>query len=298
MRDFGQFTGKEWLRGKPLEQGFKQLRDNLFMSAYLRQRPPELEKYLAGIAHLRGRNVALVVAFESPWVLGWLARMAKRQFGDTTLLVFDNSRTTESRAQIAQVCAEHGVPYLGLPPNRTRHANRSHGRAMTWIYHNVVRALQPEIFAYLDHDLIPMEPIDFAATLGDQPFYGLPNVSTWGWNLWAGYCIYRYALLGDAPLNFLHDFSRGLDTGGRNWPYLYKHHDRARLRFAFSRLMMVDDPVEGVQREVEVVERRWVHLRGVSYNDNLRPIFKFYERMAKEAEAGATLKQLLPGSGF
>jgi hypothetical protein len=122
---------------------------------------------------------------------------------------------------------------------------------MTWIFHHVVRALQPARTCFIDYGLIPTERIEFAKTLGDQPFYGVAKISKWGWALWAGYCLYDFSAVSALPLNFLYDFSRGLDTGGRNWNCLYKNYDRSQFKFTKIKFEEVIDPTNGIPRKVE-----------------------------------------------
>jgi hypothetical protein len=164
--------------------------------------------------------------------------------------------------------------------------------AMTWIYHNVVRPLKPRTFSFIDHDLIPMEKTGIGMSVGNQPFYGVPNVSEWGWSLWAGYCSYDFPAVCDLPLNFLNDFSLGLDTGGRNWSCLYRNFDRARLRFGGRRKTRVRDPLDGSSRPIEVVDGNWIHLGGASYSNGFQERLDFYERIAKACDEGATLQML------
>lgn len=294
MRDLKDFTLGEWLQLQPLQDGFKQLRNDLVQAAFIRRRPPEFERFLSDNASLKGRNLALIVAFEQPWVLDWLMRMAAKNLADATLVVCDNSRRPEPRIEIERLCRERGVPYVAVPQNRTRHVNRSHGMALSWIYHNVVRGLEPRRFGFFDHDLIPLQRVEFSALLGGQPFYGAPNPSRWGWSLWAGYCLYDYAAVKDLPLNFLYDFSRGLDTGGRNWMPLYRHHERGALRFGTRRNVTISDA--GESRNMEIVDEKWLHLCGVSYNDNFRPSAKLFERIAQRTGAGASLKEIETGA--
>lgn len=244
--------------------------------------------------HLRGGDIGLVVAYEQPWALDWLIRMAARHLSGA-LLVFDNSRRAEARLEIERVCRDAGVPYLGLPPSPTKHPNRSHGMAMTYIFHNVVRAIKPRSFTFIDHDLIPMEKIELGGALRGQPFYGLPNDSKWAWSLWAGYCSYDFSAVQYLPLNFLNDFSIGLDTGGRNWLPLYRNYDRSRLRFGAWRLARVPDRVLGTDRPVDVIDGNWIHLCGAGYSSRFKETLDFYERIAKAAEEGATLRTLTSG---
>ncbi len=139
MRDLKNFSAGEWLRFVPLEVAFKQARNDGWLAIYKKIRPKALDSFLVETERFGNRPVALVIAFEQPWALDWLLRMAQRNLADTAVLVFDNSRRAAARLDIERVCRNRGVPYLALPVNRTQHVNRSHGMAMTWVFHNVVR---------------------------------------------------------------------------------------------------------------------------------------------------------------
>jgi hypothetical protein len=293
MRHVNQFTAGEWLRLQPLQQGLKQLRNDALLARYLGVRPPALDAFLAANQSLAGRPVALVIAFEQTWTLDWLLAAAARQLPGVTVLVADNSRQQPTRDEVAAVCARHGAPYFGLPPYRTRHANRSHGMAMSWVFHHLVRGLRPGLFAFLDHDLIPVAPVDFAERLGAQPVFGLPNEGRFGcWSLWAGYCMYRLDAVAARPLNFLYDFSRGLDTGGRNWNPLYSTLDRGALRFASRDLVELQPSAAEPPRPVELIDGRWIHVGGVSYNDNTRVKAGFFNAVRAALDAGTPFEAL------
>ena len=134
-------------------------------------------------------------------------------------------------------------------------------------------------------------------SLKDQPFYGVPNESKWGWSLWAGYCSYSFQAVRNLALNFLNDFSLGLDTGGRNWSCLYRNFDRARLRFGEREKIKVRDPFDGTVHPVEVVDGSWIHLGGAGYSNGFQGRLQFYERMAKATDEGANLQMLTNTSG-
>jgi len=292
MRDLKNFTAVEWLKLTPLHHAIKQWRNDLMLLAYRHRQAVGEQTFLADCARLRGRNIALVIAFEQPWALDWLLAKSKQNLQDCTVLVFDNSLRREARAEIAAVCAKHGTPYLSLPSNRTLHVNRSHGLAMSWVFHRIVRAIEPATFAFLDHDLIPVLPMQLEERLGAQDCFGLINDSAWAWQLWAGYCLFRYAKVRDLPMNFLYDFSRGLDTGGRNWPWLYRHLEHHSLRFAENTLLTVANPVDGERREVQVVDGRWVHIGGISYNNNADAKRQFFENLASAIDQGKSWEAL------
>ena len=293
MRDLSNFTAKEWLRLLPLQHALKQVRNDVFLAIYKKIRPKALQSFLTETQKLKGKNIALIIAFEQPWALDWLLRMAQRNLIDATVLVFDNSRRAAARIDIERVCRDHGVPYLGLPANPTRHANRSHGMAMTWVFYNVVRAIQPRMFAFLDHDLIPVKKIALAERLAGQPFFGKVKVKEWGWHLWAGYCMYDFPFVAGLPLNFLYDFSQKLDTGGRNWNCLYRQYDRQQLRLAESEFMTVMDAITAEPRSVEVVDHSWFHISAIGYNDGFRSKRQFCERLALGLDQGKSWSDLL-----
>jgi hypothetical protein len=292
MRGLRDFSQSEWFRLKPLDHFLIQICNDALQAGFRGIKPRTLDRFLQNAGHASGGNIGLIVAYEQPWALDWLLRTAARNLLDGTLFVFDNSRRPDKRNEIERVCLDRGVPYLALPPCPTRHPNRSHGMAMTWIYYNVVRPLRPRTFSFIDHDLIPMERTGLAAGLGDQPFYGVPNVTEWGWSLWAGYSSFSFSAVHHLPLNFLNDFSRGLDTGGRNWSCLYRDFDRANLRFGGRRRIRVADPLDGSSRRLEVVDGCWIHIGGASYNPGFRGKLDLYERIAKASDEGATLQML------
>lgn len=293
MRRVHQFTLGEWLQLLPVQQGLKQLRNDALLARYLQLRPPALAPYLSAHGHLSGRDVAVVIAFEQPWSLDWLLSAASRHLPDTTLLVFDNSRNERERLQIQAVCKRHGIPYLGLPPYRTRHVNRSHGVAMSWVFHNVLVPLAPRSFGFLDHDLIPVKRVRPQQMLEQQPVYGMLNDGNHDhWSLWAGYCWFDGLAVAHRPLNFLYDFSRGLDTGGRNWAPLYQTLDRRGLRFAPQTFLPLQLP-GGESRQVEIVDDSWVHMGAISYNNNLEHKFAFFAELRRLLEQGTPLDELL-----
>lgn len=287
MRDIDQFTAREWLELLPLQHALKQWRNDIWLKVYTARRPQGLERFLADHAGSRDGNVAMVVAFEQPWMVDWQLRMAQRNLRDTRIFVFDNSRRLDRRKQIEMVCKDRGTPYLALPHNGSRHVNRSHGMAMNWIYYNVVRALQPRVFAYLDHDLIPVDEVALERRLGAQPLFGLPNINLWGWQLWAGYCIFHRERIGDGPYNFLYDFSRSLDTGGRNFKPLYRRYDPASMELATIEYLKVTDPVSAAKFELQVIDDRWLHIGGIGYNDNNQIKSELSRRIAQAFDEGA-----------
>jgi hypothetical protein len=267
MRYPTEFSAIEWLKLLPFQHALKQVRNDAWLAVYKNTRSNKLNQFVAEHKGLAHKNIALVIAFEQPWALNWLLQMANRNVSDMTVLVFDNSRDDSKRIEIEQVCKQNNAPYLALPRNSTRHVNRSHGMAMTWVYHNVVRAINPRIFGFIDHDLIPVRKVSVAHKLASQPVYGLLNEGKFGfWYLWAGYCFFDYVGTQGKSINFLYDFSRDLDTGGRNWKSLYRDLDRRQLRVASAENVSMKVASIEIPRLVQFVDEHWLHIGGISYN--------------------------------
>jgi hypothetical protein len=292
MRSANEYGPGEWLIGLPLVHGLKRARNVLLERTFRGVRSREADKLLAKQAGLAGGSIAISVAFNQPWVIELTTRMAKRHL-DGTLIVLDNSRDANARNEIARICADRDVPYLALPFNPERHPCRSHGIAMTWGYYNIVRELRPRVFTFLDHDLIPTVPFDPARLVEHQPVYGILNHSAWGWNLWAGYCIYDFASVERYALDFNNDNPRLLDTGGRNWLQIYRYLDRSKIRFAEWRQEWVRDPGDGIRRQAYFVDGM-VHVGGAGFGDKSYPPTKpeFFQRLVRSFEDGATIEQL------
>ena len=300
MQSLSHFSVSDWLKLAPLRFGLTELRNDALLNVYLQRAPDSLPAFLHEHAHLAGKNIVLVIAFAQPRVLNFLLSKLERFVPDAHFLVFDNSRGAGARDEIERVCRDRGVSYLALPPNAIRHQNRSHAFAMTWIFRNVVRALKPRMFVFIDHDLIPFKTVELSKLLNGQPFYGPVRanksaepeaIGNRNWSLWAGYCMYDFSTVKDLPLNFLYDFSRGLDTGGRNWECLYKKYDQPRPVFADSRKISLTDSRTGASHLVRIVDRRWLHFRGASYRREVQEQLDMFERMANAlAETGPETK--------
>ena len=296
MQPLTQFSLTDWLKLAPLRYGLTEIRNDALLNLYLQRTPENLPDFLRHHAHLAGKNIVLIIAFAQPRVLNFLLSKLERFVPDSHFLVFDNSPGTAARNEIERVCREHKVSHLALPPNSIRHQNRSHAFAMTWVFRNVVCALKPRLFAFIDHDLIPFKTVELGRLLDGQPFYGSvrahksaspEEIGHGSWSLWAGYCLYDFSVVKDLPMNFLYDFSRGLDTGGRNWDCLYKNYDRPRPVFADSRKISLTDSRTGTSHLVRIVDGRWLHFRGAGYRREVQEQLDMYERMANAlAETG------------
>jgi len=294
LRKFTEFKISEWVKLTPLIHAFKQTRNDFFLRNYLKNKSDGLTEKLHSFDSYRGKNIAVIIAFEQPWALEFLFQMAKKNLSDLQLIVCDNSRDIEKKQAIKEICHKYDIPYLELPPYKTKHINRSHGVAMTWAYHRIIKSIKPSIFGFIDHDLIPITSIKISEKLSKQSLYGQKNKGFYDyWSLWAGYCFYKFDLVKDEQLNFLYDFSRGLDTGGRNWASLYSKHHENNLTFAPNVKFKTKSSNEIQSQEIELIDESWWHLSGISYNNNFDKRVNLFKNFARKLLAGESFIKLI-----
>ena len=282
MKNLKLYSLSECLILKPLRAFIKQIRNDLVLTFYKNQQAKYEEQFILDNQNFRNKNILVVIAFEQPQVLEWLFQLSKKNLKDFHLMVFDNSRDVSQKILIEEICRKNSIPYLQLPDSFVRHPNRSHGLAMTWVFHRIIKKIQPLIFGYLDHDMYPIKPInqlDFFPK--EQNFYGLINEAENYWNLWAGYCFYRFSSVSSKPLNFLYDFSRGVDTGGRNWPYLYRQVNKSSIKFANYSKQVLSLGNDYPNMLIHLIDKSWIHIGGVSYNDHYSKKGLFHKELVK-----------------
>lgn len=231
-RHIATYSAAEWLRLRPLSHGYKTALWNRIDRRFVRQPAAETGQLEAVKAKLAGRNVIATIAWNSAWVIRWQLRFVAKNLRNAAFLVADNSTDPKARAEIAAVCAEAGVAYVGLPPNpyqASRHASRSHGLALNWVYRNIIRQIRPQAWGFFDHDLFPTKPYDPEQRLRGQLFYGDLEVREGGRYLWPGYCLFARGADERVTLDFRQDWFRRLDTGGMNAGLLFDKADFSRL---------------------------------------------------------------------
>jgi hypothetical protein len=266
VRSLANYTLREWLVLKPAVHRFKRVRNRATMVAYCRTGNRIRDAFLAANPGLHGADVAVAIAFNTPWCIDFWIRSMRANVPGCRLVVADNSSRREARAEIAALSHAAGVAYLSLPRNPVRSPNRSHGLALNWVYRQVIRRLAPRMFAFIDHDLFPVEPFDLAATVAKQPVYGLHKESPWqgAWSLWAGYCVFDYQAIAGYDVDFTYDGPLLLDTGGLNWPGLYRHLDPAGFRFCSTSTLSFRDPASGQKLSFARLDT-FLHYGGASY---------------------------------
>lgn len=226
----------DWVRVRPILHRFKMARYRAHDRKF-RALPPRAGDLQALRSRLRGRKVLIPVAFEDPQMIAWQAPLVRLYVPDALYIVADNTRDDARAESIEAVARSFGAPYIRLPANPTNSASRSHGLALNWIWHNVVRPGEPAMFGFLDDDMFPMAETDPFAPLSHQDFFGVvrPGIATASvaagdrWFLWAGFSMFKFEAVRHKPLDFSQDWFSGLDTGGGNWDVLYRHVARSSI---------------------------------------------------------------------
>lgn len=264
-RRFASFGFEDWLHLRPLTQSWKEciwrLEDRAFSAR--RARPDGTAEALG--RRLAGQSVAFSIAYNNVPVIDWQIRFCRRNLQGAALAVLDNSSDARAGADIAGLCRASDIVYVPLPrrPRDTRSASRSKALAINWAWRNLVRPLRPPVFAFLDHDLYPLRPVDLPALVAEQPVYGMRVTRPGGWYLWAGFCVFRHAAVAGHDLDFRQDWFLGLDTGGANWSRLYRGLDPGRLRFAREGWVELGRDAEGAPVVADRIDD-WLHLRHMS----------------------------------
>lgn len=232
----------------------------------------------------------VTVAFNNEYLIEKQIKLLKRFVTDEHVSIFiaDNSTSIDKRKLIRDVCVENQVGYISIPDNlmlKYVSSSYSHGATLNWIFDNFIKKRQPAIFGFLDHDLFPIAPTSIREKIGKKDFYGLVRDREAGWYLWAGYCFFNYKAVKDFPLDFI-PYMAGktyLDTGGSNFPILYRHYDKDSLPIVPSRDVNIGKGVDYHADYLQYIDECWLHLiNGSNWKKNPEGIQRTKENMLDE----------------
>jgi hypothetical protein len=267
-RPWREYGPGDWLRLRPLLHRWKNWNHDRVNARYvaLGADAPDLN---AAAARLAGTNLAIAIAYNVPAMIAWQIRFMRRNLPNIAYAVIDNSSDARAAAAIREICAAQEIVYLRTPANpySGAAASRSHGLALNWAWRNLVRRVEPPVFAFIDHDMMPVAPFDLGAQVAARPFYGRLARRGERWYLWAGFCAFDYARVAGLPLDFRQDWFNGLDTGGANWSVLYRRFDLPQLLATGAFASVTVEPVEPADPSVGSLERiadAWLHIGNAS----------------------------------
>jgi hypothetical protein len=230
--DLRSYSAKDWLHCQPAIHALKALRYRRIDVRY-RKKPARSRLSADESVASRGANILISIAFEDAELIGWQARLVRRNVPSAKYVVVDNSHTEAGAQAIKRICETEHCDYYRTPENPwVRSPSRSHALALNWAWENVVQPSRPDGFGFLDADLFPLEPTDPFEPLRRQDFYGVVRNVGARWFLWAGFCIFKFEKVERLPLDFGQAWFIGLDTGGANWRVLYRRYDLSALERA------------------------------------------------------------------
>lgn len=269
MRALKDYSLAEWLAVAPAIHRLRRGRNVLVDKVYRRRAAPGQAALVARLRALEAPALAFTIAFNLPEAVALLADGMNRFLPGIPLIVCDNSSRPDARAAIAALCDKRGLAYCPLPSAPLKggsNGSRSHAVALNWVLHTLIRPAAPKVFALLDHDLVPLAPVDLPSLVAHQPAYGMVRHGTrfGGWFLWPGYSVFDFEAVRHLPLDFGTDTPLTLDTGGQNWTVLYRSLDLPHLAQAATRTAWIPDPETGTP-EPYLLADGWLHVGGAGH---------------------------------
>lgn len=266
-RSFRDYTWSDWQHLRPFTQTLKTLRYRAIDFIHMR-RPSPSGDLASLISSVQGRHVLVTIAYCDPEVIAWQVPLVRRYVPQALHVVADNTPDDEQADSIERYARRGGALYLRLPKNPWGTGSRSHGIAMNWVWHNVLRSGKPAAFGFLDHDIFPLAPVDPFAILSAQSFHGMVRRAGKRWYLWAGFCFFRFDAVYNLPLDFGQDWFIGLDTGGGNWSILYERIKPFALGLVWPTHTLSD---VGGREVILQWGGAWLHEGGWMWKGNFEP---------------------------
>lgn len=211
-------------------------------------------------------------------------------------VIADNSNDPEASQKLERFCAEKNISYVKIPWNILTgiRASGSHGVALNWCYHNVIKKYCPKYFGFLDHDILPLRPVAIFDKIRGG-FYGIiRDKKAPYWYFWPGFCFFEYEPFKNAHFDFFpyHTGSDGmtfLDTGGSNYHMICRHLDRSRLGEASHFLVDMNTGRRWVsgsdtRNTFELVNNDWLHIRQISWREESMSKLNAYQEIITLAQ--------------
>lgn len=243
----------------------------IHFSTYLAKR-----KKLVDIEHLNcnspNKNIndqidIITIAFNDEKLIEKQIRSVKKYVLDKNMSFFvaDNSTISDKRQLIKAICHKYQVGYLSIPVNfvaKYKGGSYSHGTTMNWIYYNFIKIRKPFLFGFIDHDLFPVNPVKIKEKVGERDFYGDLVDHKVGWYLWAGFCFFKFSAVKNIKLDFIPYMEKGkyLDTGGANYPVLYKNYDKEKIDLPSRVNVSINEGTDYYASYIQYIDNTWLHM--------------------------------------
>jgi len=213
----------------------------------------------------------VTIAFNNAKVIELHNKYVKKYLvGNVTHIVVDNSTSMEESAKIREICEREGLGYVRLHKNRMGifSPSYSHATAVNWTYRHIIKPRGAYGFGFIDHDIFPVVPMNFASILKDRPFYGAKRERSGMWYLSAIISFFRAEMVAGKRFDFMPVTINGtyLDSGGGNWPTIYKNTDEEKVWFVTNYTVNFKEGDNRHQDQLELFDdERWVHTINGSY---------------------------------
>lgn len=204
-----------------------------------------------------------------------MLRMFMKQNYNIIIVDNNNNLNQEVSRKTYELCIKENITYVKAPDNYFQSISfdpsMKLGSTMNWIYQNCVKKRQAKYFGYLDQDCFLIKSIwaYLKAYLDTKGMYGFawPTVNDeikneyWLCHIMQNF--FRYDFVKDLDLDFRPNGHLGLDTGGCNYPILFKNHKREDyLQNEFLLSDIVGLEWGDVVRDYTLYDDcKWVHIR-------------------------------------
>lgn len=208
-----------------------------------------IENYYSSDYNKESNIDLITVSFNNPIIIDYQIKLFRKYLqGSFCHIVCDNSNMEERAKQIREVCVKNNITYIHCEPKKIPHGFAdSHGIALNWIYYSVIQKRKNN-FAFLDHDIFPIKPLNIESYLEKTELAGRVYEQSGIWYLWPGFSFFRYELLKDIKTNFRRHRKWNIfkvpivDTGSANWYPLYSKYDKEKVnRVHFAGWNIVDN---------------------------------------------------------
>lgn len=185
------------------------------------------------LSRLQSHSMILVtVAFNNPELIkAQIKALNSKLTDDYLLVVCDNSSLPKAREQIKVDCQELNTIYQTSHKVTAKFANSaSHGKALDWIFGQILPVSDCKWIGSLDHDIFPRTKTSLEKKIQKALCYGLRQERGDKWYLWPGFQLFRAKVLKNSKFSFMP--ASGLDTGGANWNWIYSKLPKHKVIFA------------------------------------------------------------------
>lgn len=208
----------------------------------------------------------VVVAFNNLELIEYQYQFVRKNIADNyTYIVADNSSDPHKRQQIESFCKKNDIAYISLPHNYLNlfGPSYSHGVCLNYICRKILAKRQPYAYAFVDHDLFPVQPYSIVEQLHNQPMFGVLRKMDRSWYLWAGMAFWLSSAFEPRKMDFLPSRNQQgtyLDTGGSNWNKHLHRFDFSNITFPNVEQQSIREGNDYHSDMVQYIDnQQWIH---------------------------------------